>query len=327
MRTAAERGATLTAQLLAFSRRQRLEARPVDLNDTVIGMRDLLQSSMGGSVRLEARLRPDLWPALVDPTQIELIILNLAINARDAMEVGGSLTVSTDNITLGEPERAEEPPPGDYVLIAVTDTGSGMPPEVRDRAFEPFFTTKPVGKGSGLGLPQVYGFAKQSGGGVAIETKLGDGTSVRVYLPRAQDRRANPRLTGYEMPIEHPGEVRGKRVLVVDDDPPVREITATMLRTMGAVVQEAGSGGAALEMLDAGDFDLLVVDFAMPGMNGAELAATSARKWPDLPILFVTGYADLSAIADVSEDRIVQKPFRGGELQRKIGKLLAGKAS
>src|SRR6185312_5265867 len=144
-----------------------------------------------------------------DPTQIELIILNLAINARDAMEVGGSLVVSTDNITLGEPERAEEPPPGDYVLIAVTDTGSGMTPEVRDRAFEPFFTTKPIGKGSGLGLPQVYGFAKQSGGGVAIETKLGEGTSVRVYLPRAQERRRVPRATSYEQPPEERGEVRG----------------------------------------------------------------------------------------------------------------------
>ena len=256
MRTAAERGATLTAQLLAFSRRQRLEARPVDLNDTVIGMRDLLQSSMGGSVRLEARLRPDLWPALVDPTQIELIILNLAINARDAMEVGGSLTVSTENIVLGEPVRAEEPPPGDYVLIAVTDTGSGMTPEVRERAFEPFFTTKAVGKGSGLGLPQVFGFAKQSGGGVAIETTLGEGTSVRVYLPRAQERRRNPRPTSYEQPPEQMVGVRGKRVLVVDDDPPVREITATMLRTMGADVVEAGSGGAALEMLDAAAADL-----------------------------------------------------------------------
>ena len=328
MRTAAERGATLTAQLLAFSRRQRLEARPVDLNDTVIGMRDLLQSSMGGSVRLEARLRPDLWPALVDPTQIELIILNLAINARDAMAVGGSLTVSTDNITLGEPTRPEEPQPGDYVLIAVTDTGSGMTPEVRDRAFEPFFTTKAVGKGSGLGLPQVYGFAKQSGGGVAIETKLGEGTSVRVYLPRAQERRRTPRATSYEQPPEQLGGVRGRRVLVVDDDPPVREITATMLRTMGAEVVEAGSGGSALEILDAGagDFDLMVVDFAMPGMNGAELAATAAKKWPDLPVLFVTGYADLSAISSVSEDRIVQKPFRGGELQRKLGRLLASRA-
>ena len=325
MRTAAERGATLTAQLLAFSRRQRLEARPIDLNDTVAGMRDLLQSSMGGSVRLDTRLRPDLWPALVDPTQIELIILNLAINARDAMEVGGSLTVATDNITLGRPDRPEEPPPGDYVLIAVTDTGSGMTQEVRDRAFEPFFTTKDVGKGSGLGLPQVFGFAKQSGGGVAIETSLGKGTSVRVYLPRAEERRRVSRLSAIDSPAEPPSDAYGRRILVVDDDPPVREITATMLRTMGAEVLEAGSGGAALELLDGdGDgVDLLVIDFAMPGMNGAELAAACHKRWPDLPALFVTGYADLRAIASVSEERIVQKPFRGGELQRKVGRLLA----
>jgi CheY-like chemotaxis protein len=223
------------------------------------------------------------------------------------------------------PERPEEPPPGDYVLIAVTDTGSGMTEEVRSRAFEPFFTTKPVGKGSGLGLPQVYGFAKQSGGGVAIETEVGVGTSVRVYLPRAQERRRTPRAPEIDAPPEQVGDVRGRRILVVDDDPPVREITATMLRTMGGDVVEAGSGGAALEwMADAGqDCDLLVVDFAMPGMNGAELAGAVRKSWPDVPVLFVTGYADLSAIADVSEDRIVQKPFRGGELQRKVQRILA----
>ncbi|WP_442679884.1 PAS domain S-box protein [Sphingomonas sp. ASY06-1R] len=324
MRTAAERGATLTSQLLAFSRRQRLEARPIDLNGTVSGMRDLLQSSMGGSVQLDTRLRRDLWPALVDPTQIELIILNLAINARDAMEVGGSLTVSTDNITLGEPVTPEEPPPGDYVVIAVTDTGSGMAPDVRDRAFEPFFTTKAIGRGSGLGLPQVYGFAKQSGGGVAIETEVGKGTSVRVYLPRAKERRRQPRVTDPAATNEQPGEIVGRRILVVDDDPAVREITATMLRTMGAEVLEAGSGGAALELLDDDleGVDLLVVDFAMPGMNGADLAATANKRWPALPVLFVTGYADLAAIASVSFDRIVQKPFRSGELQRKVSLIL-----
>ncbi|WP_420139382.1 PAS domain S-box protein [Sphingomonas sp.] len=324
MRTAAERGATLTSQLLAFSRRQRLEARPIDLNGTVSGMRDLLQSSMGGSVQFETRLRRDLWPALVDPTQIELIILNLAINARDAMEVGGSLTVTTDNITLGDPVMPEEPPPGDYVVIAVTDTGSGMTPDVRDRAFEPFFTTKPVGRGSGLGLPQVYGFAKQSGGGVSIETELGKGTSVRVYLPRAQERRRQPRASDPAITNEQPGEIVGRRILVVDDDPAVREITATMLRTMGAEVLEAGSGGAALELLDDDieGVDLLVVDFAMPGMNGADLAATCNKRWPQLPVLFVTGYADLGAIASVSFDRIVQKPFRSGELQRKVSLIL-----
>ena len=212
MRSAAERGATLTAQLLAFSRRQRLEARPVDLNATVAGMRDLLQTSMGSRVRLGTALDPELRRALVDPTQIELVLLNLAINARDAMEGGGSLTVETANVRLGAPQRPEEPPAGEYVMVAVADTGSGMPPEVAAKAFEPFFTTKPVGKGSGLGLAQVYGFAKQSGGGVSIETAPGRGnagqglpaqrrggrrpattTTVRGAASAHRTRRAAPR--------------------------------------------------------------------------------------------------------------------------------------
>ena len=187
MNKAAERGAKLTAQLLAFSRRQRLEPKPIDLNDTVLGMRDLLQSTMGGSVRFRTGLAPTLWPALVDPTQIELIILNLAINARDAMEGRRRPGRRTSNTTLSRPPaRPEEPPRGEYVVLSVTDTGTGMTDDVRQRAFEPFFTTKDVGKGSGLGLAQVFGFVKQSGGGVRIETALGKGTSIHVFLPRAQ---------------------------------------------------------------------------------------------------------------------------------------------
>ena len=164
MRMAAERGAKLTSQLLAFSRRQRLEPKPVDLNDALASMRDLLQSSLGGSVQINTNFRSGLWPALVDPTQIELVVLNLAINARDAIPVGGSVTLETANATVGAPQRPEEPNPGDYVVVSVVDTGSGMTPEVLAKAFEPFFTTKDIGKGSGLGLSQVLGFAKQSGG-------------------------------------------------------------------------------------------------------------------------------------------------------------------
>ena len=323
MRTAAERGATLTSQLLAFSRRQRLEARAIDLNDAVAGMRALLQSSMGGSVRLEVRTADGLWPALVDPTQIELIILNLAINARDAMQVGGTLLVETANVTLGPPGRAEEPAPGDYVMVAVSDSGTGMTADVAAKAFEPFFTTKPVGKGSGLGLAQVYGFAKQSGGGVGLATELGRGTTVRVYLPRATIAADVPAAA----PADGPpiaAEASGRRVLLVDDDPPVREITSAAIQAIGAVVTEAGSAAAALAALEQanGAFDLMVADFAMPGMNGAELAAAAARHWPDLPVLFVTGFADLTAIASVSEDRIVQKPFRASHLQHKIMRML-----
>lgn len=320
MRTAAERGAKLTAQMLAFSRRQRLEPKPLDLNETVAGMRDLLQSTLGGTVRLETVLKPRLWPALVDPTQIEMIILNLAINARDAMEVGGGLTVETANVSLASPpERPEEPPPGDYVELSVSDTGPGMSAQVLARAFEPFFTTKDVGKGSGLGLAQVFGFAKQSGGGVRIVTQLGEGTSVKVYLPRA---------AGFELeepaPVREPVMAMGVRtILVVDDDSAVREVTTSMLRDLGYVVVEAGSGRAALDVLEAdASIDLLLADYAMPGMSGVDTAREARVIRPDLPIVFITGYADLSALRDVGEERIVQKPFRDDELSRKVQSAL-----
>ncbi|MBK3403650.1 response regulator [Methylorubrum populi] len=327
MRGAAERGARLTAQLLAFSRRQRLDPVPVRLNETAASMRDLLQSSIGGAVRIEMTLQPDLWPALVDATQIELIILNLAINARDAMAVGGCLTIETANVRLGAaPSRPEEPPPGEYAMVAVSDTGSGIPPEVLHRVFEPFFTTKEVGKGSGLGLAQVYGFAKQSGGGVRIETEAGEGTTVRVYLPRvAADE-------GVE--AAEPGEIdcatsrnAGDKpaLLVVDDDSAVREITVTKLSEAGYVIREAGSGLAAIHVLEQDPcFDLVVVDFAMPGMNGVDVAAEIRKSWPAIPVIFVTGYADQTALTrgGIGEDRIVQKPFLDGELERKVAAAL-----
>ena len=323
MRTAAERGAKLTAQLLAFSRRQRLEPKPVDLNETVASMRDLLQSTMGGSVRLETVFQPGLWPALVDPTQIELIILNLAINARDAMEVGGGLTVETANLTLPQgARRPEEPPAGDYVAVTVSDTGSGMPEDVLARVFEPFFTTKPVGKGSGLGLSQVLGFAQQSGGGVRIDTRAGEGTSVKVFLPRAAGAAAaiQPPLS------QRLATAKGARagvILLVDDDSAVREITRALLDEAGYEVVEAGSGGAALEILDRGQaVDLLLVDFAMPGMNGVEVARAIHARRPQRPALFVTGHADLTALKEVGEERIVPKPFRQDELRQKIDRVL-----
>jgi signal transduction histidine kinase len=320
MEQAAERGAKLTAQLLAFSRRQKLEPQLVDLNQTVAGMRDLLQSTMGGHARIETVLDPDLWGAMIDPTQIELVILNLAINARDAMAVGGALTVQTANATLGPPERAEDPPPGRYVMVSVTDTGSGMTPEVLAKAFEPFFTTKAVGKGSGLGLSQVFGLAKQSGGGVRIDTRPGEGTSVQIYLPRAE---ASKRLRPDGRQAAPPRGDGTAVVLLVDDDSAVREITATLLLELGYQVVETGSGGAALEILQARrDIDLMLLDFAMPGMNGAEVAREARVRRPDLPIIFVTGYADTEALAQAGECGIIQKPFRDYELASKIGAVL-----
>ncbi|MBD0272781.1 MAG: PAS domain-containing protein, partial [Acetobacteraceae bacterium] len=327
VRAAAERGAKLTAQLLAFSRRQRLEARPVDLNAAVENMRTLLQTSVGSRVRVQTALDPELRRALVDPTQIELVLLNLAINARDAMEGGGSLTVETANARLGEPQRPEEPPAGEYVVVAVADTGSGMPPEVAAKAFEPFFTTKPVGKGSGLGLAQVYGFAKQSGGGVSIESAPGRGTTVKVYLPAAPAAAAGGEEGAPGQDRDEAGRAAAARpasILLVDDDHAVREVTASTLRELGHTVMEAGGGPAALDILNRPGqrVDLLVVDFAMPGMNGVEVARGARTARPGLPVLFVTGYADLSALAGTGEDRIVQKPFRDGELERKVARCL-----
>lgn len=317
MRSAAERGAKLTDQLLSFSRRQRLEPRALDLSQIIEGMRDLIQSTMGGSIRIDVQLRRDLWPALADPTQLELAVLNLAINARDAMQVGGSLRVETMNVTLDAPVAPEEPPAGDYVSICVNDTGTGMTPEVRAKVFEPFFTTKEIGKGSGLGLSQVLGFAKQSGGGIRIDSNVGQGTSVHIFLPRATAKvtRAPPVVES----ISDGLAPEGAMILLVDDDSAVREVTSAILRDLRYSVIEAGSGAAALELLDQRPtVDLMLVDFAMPGMNGAEVAHLARNVRPALPILFVTGYADRAALVGVNDTQIIGKPFANDELAAKI---------
>jgi signal transduction histidine kinase len=321
MRSATERGARLTDQLLAFSRRQRLEPKPLDLNETVGAMRELLQSTMGGSIRITTKLDPSLWLALVDPTQLELAVLNLAINARDAMGVGGSLRVETENVNFERPAWPEEPPAGEYVSICVSDTGTGMSDDVRRKAFEPFFTTKEIGKGSGLGLSQVLGFAKQSGGGVRIVTKDGHGTSVHIYLPRTQ----NPVGSTIEPQFVHAAaDSVSAIILLVDDDNDVREVTAAMLRDLGYKVHEAGSGGAALDILQREPrIDLMLVDYAMPGMSGADVARRVRATNPFVPTLFITGFADRTALAGVSESHIIGKPFRQTELAHKVRVTLA----
>jgi signal transduction histidine kinase/ActR/RegA family two-component response regulator len=319
MRTAAERGARLTDQLLSFSRRQRLEPKVLDLNTSIASMRDLLQSTMGGSIRIETSLADGLWHALVDPTQLELAVLNLAINARDAMGVGGLLKVSTRNASLGEPAAQEEPAAGDYVEVCVSDTGSGMTPSVRARVFEPFFTTKEIGKGSGLGLSQVLGFAKQSNGGILIDTAENKGTSIHIFLPRsrlaqqtergpAPERLASPDLRAH--------------ILLVDDDDSVRQVTADMLRDLRYQVVEAGSAGAAFDVMDSQKVDLLLLDFAMPGMSGAEVARRVRRRHPKLPIIFVTGYAERSQLDGIGETQTVGKPFDVWELADAVARAL-----
>jgi CheY-like chemotaxis protein len=285
-------------------------------------MRDLLHSTMGGSIHVEAQLGAGVWPALVDPTQLELAVLNLAINARDAMSGShGRLTIKTDNVTLGPPVKPEEPPAGDYVEVCVADTGSGMSEDVRAKAFEPFFTTKGIGKGSGLGLSQVLGFAKQSGGGLRLTTRIGDGTAISIYLPRSDSASLQAPAA---RPAQSQRRATGATILLVDDDAAVREITAATLHEMGYIALEAGSGGAALELLEKlENIDLVLVDFAMPGMNGAELARQVHLRRPALPILFITGYADRAALAGVSEDRIVGKPYTDDELATKVEDALS----
>jgi CheY-like chemotaxis protein len=270
---------------------------------------------------IETKLSADVGPALVDPTQLELAVLNLVINARDAMDGVGKLTIETGNVRLGPAIRSEEPSPGQYVVVSVRDTGTGMSEEIKSKALEPFFTTKGVGKGSGLGLSQVLGFAKQSGGGLRIDSREGEGTCVHIYLPRAA---AQPQL---EIPIAANGSgtaEAGMTILLVDDDDAVRDVAAGMLMDMGYTVLEAGSGGAALEIL-ASDacLDLVLLDYAMPGMSGADLARQAKLKRPGLPIVFVTGFADRAGLAEVSEARIVRKPFSAEELAAKVESALS----
>lgn len=321
MAEASRRGAQLTAQMLAFSRRQKLEPRAVDLNETVRGMKDLLQSTIGGSVRiLEPDLAEDLWPAMIDPTQIELVILNLAINARDAMDVGGTLKIGTANVVAPEPATPEQPPSGEHVMLSVSDDGSGMSDQVLARVFEPFFTTKAVGKGSGLGLSQVYGLAKQSGGGVTIDTAVGQGATIRIFLPRAH---AKPAKEIIPLTMVSAAPLPDTKVLVVDDDEAVRAVTSGILADLGYCVVEAGSGGAALDLLEEHpDIQAAVLDFAMPGMNGGEVARELAARRPGLPVLFATGYADIEALAATSEDRIIHKPFNQNDLAAKLSLAL-----
>ncbi len=323
----AERGSRLTAQLLAFSRQQRMSPEPVDLNEIVGRMGALLQSTIGATVSIETAPADGLWPALADASQIELVLLNLAINARDAMPGGGAITIETANVALGRPERPEEPPPGDYAMVAVADTGAGISPAILDKVFDPFFTTKEVGKGSGLGLSQVLGVAQQLGGGVRIDTRLGEGTVVRVFLPRAERTEASVRRarTGAAPTVAGGAGHGGGLILLVDDDSDVREVAAAMLDEAGYEVIEVGSGGAALECLEReGErVGLMIADIAMPGMSGVELAQTARRSWPDMPILFVTGFVGAALPAEeAGPDKLLRKPFRAAELAAKVAAAL-----
>jgi len=315
----AENGAKLTEQLLAFSRRQHLQPRAVNLNRVIGAMRELLTRTIGTTVHVHTVLSADLWPALVDPTQIEVAILNLAINARDAMPLGGRLTIETRNLSRGADAVPPELSAKDCICISVRDTGTGMSEEVLSSAVEPFFTTKEVGKGSGLGLSQVYGMVQQSSGTLQIESLPEAGTTVHLYFPRAGAEEAAVDGRRHRPSADQPSA----RILLVDDDPAVREVNAEMLRQIGYGVVEVESGQAALDTLSRGEVcDLLMIDIAMPALNGIETVQRARAKWPGLRVLYLTGYAVVGTDQRTGDDPLIKKPFRPSDLAAEVGAAL-----
>ena len=327
-RDAARRAASLTQRLLAFSRQQPLQPEPMDMNKLVAGMSDLIRGSMGADIELETVLAAGAWRAHVDPNQLESAILNLAVNARDAMPEGGRLTIETQNAHLDSHYASNEfgVPEGQYVMIAVTDTGVGMPEAVIAKAFDPFFTTKAVGKGTGLGLSQVYGFVKQSGGHVKIYSELKQGTTVKIYLPRlvAADAAAASVAISRHEPLGGMQEL----VLVVEDEPAVRQFSTAALVELGYRVLEADGAEAALRVLDAHpEIVLMFTDIVMPGMNGARLAEAALLRRPDLKVLFTTGYTRNAVVHNGVVDpgvELIGKPFSIEQLAAKVRKVLDG---
>ena len=321
----ANRAAALTHRLLAFARRQPLIPKSVDANQLVVSLEDLLRRTIGETIDLAIAAADDLWFTLCDPNQLESALLNLAINARDAMPDGGKLTIATSNARI-EGVIADSPAlsPGDYICISVTDTGAGMSAEVAARAFDPFFTTKPIGQGTGLGLSMIYGFARQSDGHVTIDSKLGRGTSVRLYLPRHQGEIA-AQFALAATAAEH--AATGETVLVVEDEPVVRAVIVEMLGEQGYQTLEAIDGPSGLRILRANArIDLLVTDVGLPGMNGRQLADQARETRPDLKVLFITGYAESVAISDGFLQpgmEMITKPFDLDNLSQRIRAMVS----
>jgi CheY-like chemotaxis protein len=324
------RAVTLTNRLLAFSRQQPLTPSPIEANKLVAGVCELLRRTLGETVSLETVLAGGLWRAYADANQLENALLNLALNARDAMPTGGKVTIETANCHLDEAYVAGLNEPvevGQYVMIAVADTGSGMDRETQARAFEPFFTTKEVGKGTGLGLSQVYGFVRQSSGHVTVYSEIGEGTTVKIYLPR---------YLGKEVRAEKPGSspdtamaIGVESILVVEDDAALRAYTIELLRELGYRVLEAPNAAAALAVLEReDDIDLLFTDVVMPGgVNGRQLADEAVSRRPGLKVLFTTGYTRNAIVHHGRLDagvQMISKPFSFDELAAKIRSLLDG---
>jgi PAS domain S-box-containing protein len=319
---AAEQGSELVRRLLAFARRQRLEPQPIDLGSLKETVSDLLTHTLGGLIKIEWQLDKKVWKVFADQSQLELALINLIINARDAMPAGGTATISAQNREVG----AEEFPGvagGDYVRLAVTDSGSGIAPDVIERVMEPFFTTKEFGKGSGLGLSMVYGFAKQSNGAFLIDSELGRGTTAELWLPRASAAARQRRATPAEP--RRRAKTPSLRILLVDDHSEVRSATAALLEDSGHRVFQAADGAKAISVLEANDCDcnLLITDYAMPHVSGTECIRKAREHCPDLPALIITGYAEADAISDPLDGvEILLKPFTPAALEGAIARMV-----
>jgi PAS domain S-box-containing protein len=319
---AAERGADLTHQLLAFSRRQHLSPRRVDVNELIGNTARLLARTLGENIAVDVRLGHELWSVIADAGQLEAALVNIAINARDAMPNGGVLTISSANARIDADDAARQPETavGDYVAIELRDNGTGMSPEVLAHIFEPFFTTKAPGKGTGLGLSMVYGFIKQSGGHLSADSTVGEGTLFKLYLPRAVEAPATTAVLEVQSSVP---AVNGKVILAVDDNPAVRATVLMQLRSLGYSVIEADSPQAALSMLDSMEkIDLLFTDVVMPGpMNGKQLAAQARARRPDLKVLYTSGFPGMLDDTD-DRDALLNKPYRKRDLASAIHRAL-----
>ena len=326
---ASRRAAALTHRLLAFSRRQTLDPKPTDVDRLVSGMVDLIRRTVGPQIALDIARRPGAWTALVDPNQLENALLNLAINARDAMPDGGRLTIETANAWIdARNAAARDVDPGPYLTLSVTDTGTGMTPEVILRAFDPFFTTKPLGLGTGLGLSMIYGFAKQSGGQVRIHSLPGQGTTVTLFLPRHDGDAARAEAPSDDLDAM-PRAEQGETVLVVDDEPSVRMLIGEVLADLGYTAIEAADGMAGLKILQSDiRIDLLVTDVGLPGgMNGRQVADAARVLRPGLKVLFITGYAETAAVSGGHLEpgmAVLTKPFALDDLASRIREMIAG---
>ena len=325
---AVRRAAALTHRLLAFSRRQTLDPKPIDINRLVTGMQELIQRTVGPAAEVEVVGAAGLWPAMVDPNQLENALLNLCINARDAMPEGGRITIETANKWLDErAARERELQPGQFLSLCVTDTGVGMTPEIQARAFDPFYTTKPLGEGTGLGLSMIYGFARQSGGQVRIYTELGVGTTMCIYLPRHYGAADDDQDAPAARLSEAPQADHRQTVLVVDDEPTIRMLVLEVLEEMGYTAIEAGDGAGAMRILQSGArIDLVITDVGLPGaMNGRQVADAALALRPELKILFITGYAENAVIGNGRLGpamTLITKPFSMDALASKVSSLL-----